>query len=210
MKHPIFARFYSQLIAPSLDKAGIGEHRDQLLAGLTGEVLEVGAGNGLNFSHYPAQVRRVVAVEPEPRLRELATRAAASAPVPVEVVDGMAERLPFAGASFDAAVLCLMMCSVTDQAATLAELRRVLRPGGTLRFFEHVQADTPGMRRVQRGLDATIWPVMMGGCHTGRDTGAAIAAAGFSIEDIDRFPFPKTRLPAPTAAHILGSATRSE
>ncbi len=100
---PVFARFYAR-ISPVLDRAGAAAHRRRLLDGLTGAVIETGAGNGLNFRHYPRQVTRVLAVEPEPRLRDLARRAAAAAPVPVEVTDGAAEHLPAADGSFDAAV----------------------------------------------------------------------------------------------------------
>ncbi|MBO8196387.1 methyltransferase domain-containing protein [Streptomyces oryzae] len=208
VKHPVFARFYAKLAGPALEKAGIAEHRRRLLAGLSGEVIEAGAGNGLNFPHYPPEVQRVVAVEPEPRLRALAEQQAAGAPVPVETADGRAEQLPFPDGSFDAAVACLTLCSVADPRAAIAELHRVLRPGGQLRFFEHVQADTPAMRRVQRTLDATVWPRLMGGCHTGRDTQAALTAAGFTLTTVDRFTFPATRVPSPAGTHILGTAVR--
>lgn len=206
IKHPVFARIYAKCAGPALDRAGIGEHRDRLLAGLSGAVVEVGAGNGLNFPHYPGTVARVVAVEPEPNLRALAEKAARSAPVPVEVVEGRAEVLPFPDASFDAAVACLVLCSVADQGAALREISRVLRPGGTLRFFEHVQADGAVLRGVQRALDATVWPLAAGGCHTARDTGAALIEAGFTITELDRFEFPESRIPMPIQTHILGRA----
>ena len=128
--------------------------------------------------------------------------------MPIEVVDGVAERLPVDDGSMDAAVASLVLCSVPDQAAALAELRRVLRPGGELRFFEHVVADTPGLRRVQAIADRTLWPRVLAGCHTGRDTVAAIAAAGFAVEEVDRFRFPKGGLPGPAAPHALGRARR--
>lgn len=207
VRHPLFARFYARFAGPALGKAGIAEHRAKLLAGLAGEVVEVGAGNGLNFPHYPPEVTRVVAVEPEPHLRAKAGEAARTAPAPVEVTAGRAEELPFPDGSFDAAVVCLTLCSVADQAASLAEIRRVLRPGGRLRFFEHVRADSPGMRRVQRAVDASVWPLLCGGCHTGRDTAAAITAAGFRVTALNRFTFPDAGF-TPASAHILGEAER--
>ncbi|MEU9670647.1 class I SAM-dependent methyltransferase [Streptomyces bobili] len=209
--HPLFARFYAKLAGPALEKAGVAEHRRRLLAGLTGEVIEIGAGNGLNFPHYPPEVTRLVAVEPEPNLRALAQdRRTPGTPVPVEMRDARAEQLPFPDASFEAAVVCLTLCSIADPHAALTELHRVLRPGGQLRFFEHVQADAPGMRRVQRALDASVWPRLMGGCHTGRDTQRTIATAGFTLTTIDRFDFPETRIPMPAGTHILGTAVRSD
>jgi ubiquinone/menaquinone biosynthesis C-methylase UbiE len=193
-----------------MEKAGFGERRDQLLAGLTGRVIEIGAGNGMNFTHYPPTVASVLAVEPEPRLRELAETEATKAPVPIEVVDGTADQLPAGEGTFDAAIASLVLCSVPDVPAALAEIRRVLRPGGQLRFFEHVRADTAGLARVQRVLDATVWPTFAGGCHPDRDTRAAIEAAGFTIERIDRLRVPDTRIPMPASPHILGIATTSQ
>jgi ubiquinone/menaquinone biosynthesis C-methylase UbiE len=207
-QHPLFARFYAR-ISPAMDRGGVVDHRRRLLAGLSGEVLEVGAGNGLNFMHYPPEVTRVVAVEPERRLREIALANAERAPVRVEVVDGIAERLPADDAAFDAGVASLVLCSVNDQAVALRELRRVIRPGGHLRFLEHVRAQTRGLARLQRVADATLWPLLMGGCHTHRDTAEAIVAAGFEIEQIDRFLFPEGRFPPPTAPNILGVARRN-
>ncbi|WP_431782899.1 class I SAM-dependent methyltransferase [Streptomyces chumphonensis] len=204
----MFARLYARLAGPALARAGADEYRRSLLAGLDGEVVEIGAGNGLNFPHYPVSVRRVVAVEPERHLRAMAGRAARTAPVPVEVVDGAAEGLPFPDGAFDAAVACLVLCSVADQERALGEVRRVLRPGGELRFFEHVRSESAGMRRVQGVLDATLWPRLMGGCHTGRDTGAAIAAAGFEVTGLRRLRFPATARATPSSSHILGTAVR--
>ena len=207
VSHPIFARVYAS-VSPGMDQGGVAEHRRRLLAGLTGRVIEVGAGNGLNFAHYPPEVTGVLAVEPELHLRTLAQRNAARAPVPVEVVDGVAEQLPAGEATFDAAVATLMLCSVADQQTALREMYRVLRPGGQLRFFEHVRADRPALAHVQSVLDATVWPTLCGGCHVSRDTAAAIRNAGFTIERLDRFRFPDTRRPLPSSPHILGVASR--
>ncbi|WP_344980554.1 class I SAM-dependent methyltransferase [Streptosporangium fragile] len=205
VNHPIFARFYA-CISQALERGGLAERREALLAGLSGKVIEVGAGNGLTFAHYPPTVARVLAVEPEPRLRRLAQENARRALVPVEVVGGLADRLPAEDASFDAAVVSLVLCSLPDQASALRELRRVLRPGGELRFLEHVRADSPGMIRLQRLLDATVWPRLFGGCHTARDTVTAIGQAGFTIERLERFLLPEIR--TPLSFLILGTARR--
>jgi ubiquinone/menaquinone biosynthesis C-methylase UbiE len=204
--HPVFARVYER-ISVAMDRAGAAEHRRDLVAGLSGRVIEIGAGNGRMFAHYPPEVTEVVAVEPEPRLRASATTAGRTAPVPVTVLDGLAEALPGATGEFDAAVVALVLCTVPDQSAALAEIRRVLRPGGQLRFYEHVAAEQPGgLRRMQRFVDATLWPRLFAGCHTGRDTVAAIGAAGFVIEEMHRFRFPAGGPSSPAAPHVRGRA----
>jgi SAM-dependent methyltransferase len=179
--HPLFARFYAHVLARN-EPDELRAFRQELLAGLRGRVVEVGAGSGANFPHYPTEVTEVVAVEPEAYLREQARAAAAGAPVRVTVLDGIADALPLDDGSCDAAVACLVLCSVPDQASALAELRRVLRPGGELRFLEHVRGATPRMAGAQRFVDRTFWPRAFGGCHTARDTVAAIERAGFALE----------------------------
>lgn len=207
VRHPLFARFYARM-SVGMEGAGVDKRRDALLAGLTGSVIEVGAGNGLNFRHYPETITGALAVEPEHHLRELAQVSAREAKVPITVTDGAAERLPADDESFDAVVASLMLCSVPDQAVALAEMRRVLRPGGELRFMEHVSSDSPVQRRVQRLVDMGLWPVCFGGCHAGRDTVAAIAAAGFTVKDVERYLMPDSRL-WPTTPHALGIAVRA-
>lgn len=204
VRHPIFARFYLWM---SNGRDPEMKHRRAVLAGLSGQVIEVGAGNGLNFPHYPAEVTRVLAVEPEPILRAAAVEASGEAPVPVEVVDGIADQLPAVDGEFDAAVASLVLCSVPDQSTALAELRRVIRRGGELRFYEHVVSHRPGRARMMRFADATFWPRVGGGCHMARDTAPAIEAAGFEIERIDRFPF-SPGVPVPPLPHIVGVARR--
>jgi ubiquinone/menaquinone biosynthesis C-methylase UbiE len=206
VSHPIFSRFWAWM-SPKMDRGGAAEYRHRLLTGLTGRVLEVGAGNGLNFAHYPADVTSVLAVEPEALLRQVAGENAARAPIPVEVVAGVADRLPVEDNSVDVVVYSLVLCSVTDQARALRECRRVLRHGGQIRFFEHVQGESARLRRAQKLLDATVWPTLGGGCHCARDTGTAIASAGFTIRELEHFRFPDTRLTLPTSPHILGRAS---
>jgi ubiquinone/menaquinone biosynthesis C-methylase UbiE len=204
VRHPLFARVYER-VALAGERSGAAGHRRELLAGLAGRVIEVGAGSGTNFAHYPDTVSGVLAVEPEPYLREKALGAAARAPVPVEVVPGRIEQIPAPAESFDAAVLSLMLCSVADQDLALGEAARVLRPGGELRFYEHVVAESPVWARAQRIADATLWPRMAGGCHMARDTAAAIERAGFQITSCERFVF-SAAPPLPGFPHILGVA----
>src|SRR5919201_6608396 len=124
VRNPLFARLYTRL-SGGAEKRGAAEHRDENLAGLSGRVIEIGAGNGLNFTHYPREVEEVMAVEPEPYLRARAREAAADAPVKVTVVDGTADRLPAQDGEFDAAVTSLVLCTVPNPARALAEVRRV-------------------------------------------------------------------------------------
>lgn len=203
--HPLFARFY---IRTSSGRTSPEEedHRRRLVRGLSGGVIEIGAGNGLNFPFYPATVERVLAVEPETVLRAAAVEAAGRASIAIDVVDGVAGRLPAQDESFDAGVASLMLCSVPDQRRALAELFRVIRPGGELRFYEHVIAQRLAAAQLQRLADATVWPRLAGGCHLSRDTGAAIERAGFVVERRERFVFSPGGLPK--IPHILGIARR--
>jgi ubiquinone/menaquinone biosynthesis C-methylase UbiE len=204
VKHPLFARGYAWL-ARKEDKAGNFDNRKELLAGLHGRVVEVGSGIGSNFAHYPSTVTEVIAIEPEPYLRAKSEEAAASAPVPVKVVDALADALPVEDASLDAGVVSLVLCSVPDQDAALRELHRAIKPGGELRFYEHVLSNRESRRRVQRLMDKTFYPHMAGNCHLTRDTRAAIDRNGFIVQRSRRFPFPPGPFGLP---HILGSARR--
>jgi len=207
VKNPLFARYFARYGGRN-EERGNREYRKQMLAGLTGRVLEVGPGNGLNFPHYPASVQEVVAVEPEPYLRERAAAAAATAPVPIRVADGTADELPAADGSFDAVVVSGLLCSVADPAAALAEFRRVLRPGGELRFYEHVRSRDPLFAAFQHAADL-VWPRLMGGCHVQRRTRAAIEQV-FTVESVRGFRFPPDAWAWPVAPRILGIARKAE
>jgi ubiquinone/menaquinone biosynthesis C-methylase UbiE len=207
VRHPIFARFYQRFAAAAMEK-GEAEFRREVLQGVAGRVIEVGAGHGLNFPLYPATVTEVLAVEPESILRRAAEKTAAEAPVPVTVIDGVADALPAEDASFDVGIASLVLCSVPDQAAALRELHRVIRPEGELRFYEHVVAQKPGFARWQRRADP-VWTRFAGGCHVDRDTGAAIEASGFTIERMRRFSFSISLLDRLASPQIVGLARRT-
>jgi ubiquinone/menaquinone biosynthesis C-methylase UbiE len=206
IRHPWFAKLYIRFSAAA-EERGEAEHRRELLADLTGTVVELGAGNGLNFRHYPSSVREVIAIEPEPTMREAAERAAAEADVAVTVLPGIADSIPLDSGSIDAAVASLVLCSVPDQDLALAELRRVLKPGGELRFYEHVIAAEQPKRFLLQTLDRSgFWPAVAGGCHPARDTATAIAQAGFTITACRRFAFRASAL-GPAIPFILGTGT---
>jgi SAM-dependent methyltransferase len=200
-----FGRSYARA-GPRMDARGAADHRRRLVAAAHGFVLEVGAGYGATFPFYPAAVTGVLALEPDSTLRELALAAASRAPVPVTVEDGVAESLPAADASVDVVVSSLVLCSVADQSAVLAEMARVLRPGGSLLFYEHVRS-AHRLLGAAEDLVTPLWSRLAGGCHPNRDTAAAIAKAGFTVQDLERFGF--SVLPGnPRLAHVLGLARK--
>jgi SAM-dependent methyltransferase len=208
IERPRFARMYVKA-SGNAERRGATEHRRRLLDGLSGTVLELGAGHGLNFPHYPPTVTELIAVEPEPTLRAHATEAAANAPVPVRVLGGVADELPLEDASVDAAVASLVLCSVPDPDRALAELHRVLRPGGELRFYEHVIPNCQPRRLLLQAADHSgLWPRIAGGCHPARDTTTAIERAGFEIQASERLMFAAARF-EPAIPYILGIARRA-
>lgn len=184
----MFSRSWVWVMSPLLERLGLERSRRRLVAGLHGTVVEVGAGNGVTFDHYPPEVTRVVAVEPDPHLREHARERATRAPVPVEVVDSVAEALPLADGEADAVVSGLVLCTVPDVPAALAEARRVLGPGGEVRLLEHVRP-AGALGRVSDRI-APLWGHVGGGCRPNQDTGALLAAAGFDMAGVRVRPFP--------------------
>jgi SAM-dependent methyltransferase len=205
--HPIWSRFLARFMG-DIEEKGNAEHRHENLAGVQGRVLELGAGTGLNFAHYPSAVTELVAAEPEPYMRERAERAAREAPIPVTVVDWPAEALDAPDASFDVGVACLVLCCVHDQRRALDELFRVIRPGGELRYYEHVRADTPGLARMQRVADRIGVSKLTGNEHFARRTAQAIRDAGFEVARERRFRFQPSPIDFISASHVIGVARR--
>jgi ubiquinone/menaquinone biosynthesis C-methylase UbiE len=198
-EHPVFARIWDTMVRlGGREEQG---NRTELLKEAHGRVLEIGAGTGLNFSLYPLEVEGVVAVEPEPNMAARASERARSADVPVRVVRSAAEALPFPDGSFDTVVSCLVLCSVRDPGQVAAEVRRVLRPGGELRVYEHVRSSSPSAGRWQ-DLTARPWGFFGAGCHPNRETVAILRSAGFEV-DVRRLPVGP---PSPVRPHVLGSA----
>jgi SAM-dependent methyltransferase len=203
--HPFFARLWTVLSAH--ESGAMRKLRRENLSGLSGRVLEVGAGTGTNFAFYPESVTEVVALEPETRLAPLAKQAAAEAKVPVTVIESTIETMP-ATDPFDAVVCSLVLCSVADPDGVLRQLNAVLKPGGELRYFEHIA--TAGWRGgLQRLADATFWPRMAGNCHTHRETERSIAGAGFVIDTARREAQFPAWVPLPVHEIALGRATKA-
>lgn len=181
LRRRIFAWAYDRQTA-AIERAGLAAVRRELLADLDGAVLEVGGGTGANLEHYGDGVRSLTVTEPDPHmLRRLVARAGARVPR-ATVVQAPAQDLPFDDASFDAVVSTLVLCGVGDQRDALAEVRRVLRPGGSLVLVEHVRSDTPGLARTQDRLN----PVnrFLVGCECNRSTLRALEDAGFDVDRV--------------------------
>lgn len=170
-----------------VEKGELGERRHALVADIEGDVIEVGAGTGFNLPHYE-KARRVVAVEPDPSMARRLPMRVAAATVPVEIVSGSAESLPFTDETFDAAVVTFVLCSVDEPQAALAEVRRVLKPDGRLVLLEHVR----GEGRLARWQDrcTPLHRKVAGNCHLNRDAKNEVAAAGFDATGLHTVRIP--------------------
>jgi ubiquinone/menaquinone biosynthesis C-methylase UbiE len=179
------AAWYDRSLA-QVEDAGLRQWRADLLEGVSGEVLEVGAGTGLNVSHYGPGVTRLVLAEPDRFMRSKLQQRAQSTKVPTEVVDSGVDPIAFPDESFDVVVSTLVLCSVPDEDAALAEIHRVLRPGGKLVYLEHIAAiENPKRHRWQARIEP-VWKRMAGNCHLTRTTDQAIPAAGFELVEARR------------------------
>jgi ubiquinone/menaquinone biosynthesis C-methylase UbiE len=193
------------LLSRRAERGEIGARRRRLLGPLEGEVIELGAGTGASVPHYQ-RARRVVAVEPDPGMARRLRARLGEAKVPIETVGASVESLPYPDESFDAAVVTFVLCSVDDPDRALAEIHRVLRPGGSLVFMEHVRGEGR-TGRWQRRL-TPLHRKLAGNCHLDRETLASIERAGFDARAVERTRFPATHpLVSPGVQGVASKAT---
>jgi len=186
------AAMYEQF-AVGMEKAGMAAVRARLAGDLRGRVIEIGCGTGLNFSYYSADAE-VTAIEPLAEFRLFAAERAKTVAARIEVQEGDAQELPFDDHTFDAALETLAFCSVPDADKGLRELRRVVKPGASVRFFEHVRSDHTAAALAQNAFNP-LWRWLADGCNLNRDTVAAIRAAGFTVERVEARAIPIPRAP---------------
>jgi SAM-dependent methyltransferase len=186
--------FYTEHIVPRctdfvLSRPQILKLRERVAQGLTGDVLEIGFGSGLNLPYYPASVKRVLAIEPSPVGRKLAEPRVQASAVPVEWSGLDGEHLMLDDASADSALTTFTLCTIPDVQTALRELRRVIRPGGMLHFLEHGRSPDPGVAKWQDRLNP-LQQRMAAGCHLNRPTADLLRAAGFCLDSLDNYYLP--------------------
>lgn len=200
----IGALIYDRFLIGASQQAGLADKRREALAAASGEVLEIGAGTGLNLAAYPREgITRLVCTEPNAAMSRQLEARGGEAPVAVEVVAASAEQLPFEEASFDCVTGTLVLCEVASPAAALAEIARVLRPGGHYLFLEHVRSLDHDHARMQDRW-APIWRRAAGGCNCNRDTLATIQSSLLTVEEAEVGRFPKA--PKIVKPLLIGSA----
>jgi ubiquinone/menaquinone biosynthesis C-methylase UbiE len=184
-----FAALYDRAFTATED-AGLREMRRQALSEAQGRTIDLGAGTGANLELYPEAVSELVLAEPDPHMAKQLHEKLAQSPRSAELIEAPAERLPFEDSSFDTAVFTLVLCTVPDPQAALAEAARILKPGGKLLFIEHVRAEDAGLARWQDRLEKP-WRFIGDGCHCNRDTVASIEASPLTVEQVEAGRLPK-------------------
>lgn len=184
MSHRLLARFYDTVLAPS-ERAGVRDERRRMMAGVTGRVVEIGAGTGLNVPLYPSTAEEIHAVEPD---RHMLARLVAKVPtstVPLHLYRADAHDLPFVDGVFDIAIIAFALCTIQDPTRALDEAHRVVRPGGTLRFLEHVRSSNARTARWQDRINP-LWGKVAGGCRLNQPTIQILEATHWEIDDLWR------------------------
>jgi ubiquinone/menaquinone biosynthesis C-methylase UbiE len=184
-----FAAIYDRAFEAT-EEAGLRDMRREALAEASGRTIDIGSGTGANLTLYPSQVTELVFAEPDPHMLKQLRAKVGEAGVDAEVVQAPAEALPFEDSSFDTAAFTLVLCTVPNPAAALAEAARILKPGGKLLFVEHVRAEDAGLARWQDRLEKP-WRFIGDGCHCNRDTVATIEASPLSLQSVERGELPK-------------------
>lgn len=178
---PAFARFYDVAFALA-ERSGLSDVRSNVVGQAVGVTVELGAGTGLNLPHYPSHITRLLLTEPDPHMASKLRAKAAATPIKAEILDAPAHALPVEDASVDTVVSTLVLCTVEDPAATLAEVARVLKPGGRLLFVEHVRSESPRLARWQDRLRVP-WSWYACGCQCNRDTVATIRQSPLQLQE---------------------------
>ena len=181
--------FYRRYVLPSLchlamRQKQLAPFRQHVIGAAEGRVLEIGIGSGLNLPLYGPPVHTVIGLEPSPELLRMARGRGAGATVPIEFLEASAETLPLDDRSVDTVVTTWTLCTIPDARCALAEMRRVLKPGGALLFVEHGRAPEPGVARWQDRLDP-LWSRIAGGCHLNRTIDELISGSGFRIDSLE-------------------------
>jgi ubiquinone/menaquinone biosynthesis C-methylase UbiE len=172
------------------DELGLRETRRETLQKARGRTLDVGSGTGANLRLYPSEVTELVLAEPDRHMQKVLRRKLANeGPEGTQLVSARAETLPFDDDSFDSVALTMVLCTIPDPAAALAEAARVLKPGGRLLFLEHVRSEDPGFARLQDRFEKP-WRFLADGCHCNRDSLAMIESSAFAVEELKRSNMP--------------------
>ena len=184
-----------RLIKCACSQGQIMKVRSKIVPHASGDVLELGCGGGINMEFYdPARVSSFTGLDPSPELLAMSRAAAAARGMAADIVGGVGEAMPFESARFDTVVTTFTLCSVADQAAVLAEIRRVLKPGGTALFLEHGAAPDAGVAKWQRRIEP-VWRRIGGNCHLTRPIGDAYEQAGFAVDRQAAAYMPQTPRP---------------
>ena len=203
--HKWFASIYDRMMA-SGERSFMRDVREEIAGGARGRVLEIGAGTGANFPYYNDHAEEIFATEPDPYMLRRAKRRAKKVGRPIELRQASAEHLPFEDASFDTVVNTLVMCTVGDPLRALVEVRRVLRPSGELRMYEHVRYDH-AFGAFWQDLITPVWRWFAAGCHPNRDVASFVREAGFEFERLEPMkPFPPIPPFVFARPHIKGVA----